>query len=88
MVDSKENYKFDLGDKWLRCSRKLVENVWKRIPHLMQQHNTPEERVNLPGCTTNHAEKSVIVMIFYKDLEYQNYQKKNTKKKAVKNKTD
>ena len=27
-------------------------------------------------------------MIFYKDLEYQNYQKKNTKKEVVKNKTD
>ena len=25
-----------------------------------------------PGCTTNQKEKSMIVMLFYRELEYQN----------------
>ena len=29
----------------------------------------------LPGCTTNHKEKSMIVMIFYRELVHQNYNK-------------
>ena len=35
----------------------------------------PKERVNYPGCSTSHREKSMVIMIFYRGLEYQNFTK-------------
>ena len=40
-----------------------------------------EERINYPYGTANHKEKSMIVMIFYRKLEYQNYNKYNKESK-------
>ena len=42
-----------------------------------------------PGCTTNHKEKSMIVMMFYRELVwYDTRIATDTKKRAVKHKTD
>ena len=58
--------------------------MWKRIPHLMQQYNTPRKVLTNQVTLLITKKKSKIAMIFFMELE--NERKK--KKKVVKRKAD
>ena len=63
---------------------KWQKNMWKRIPHLMQQYNTPRKVLTNLVTLLITKKKSKIAMIFFMELE--NERKK--KKKVVKRKAD
>ena len=47
--------------------------MWKRVPHLMQQHSTPRKGLTNQVTLLITKEKIMIVMTFYRETENENY---------------
>lgn len=62
------------------------KNNWKRIPHLMPQHNIARKVSTNLVTLLIAKKKEMMVMIFCRELESKNYIK--CQKKVVKHKTD